>query len=91
MDKLTKEETKIVEYIESGATSSVENVKDEIARYKAIALKQTTKKKAISIRLLESDIEALKAKALAQGMPYQTLLSSIAHQYASGKIELKSS
>jgi predicted DNA binding CopG/RHH family protein len=51
----------------------------------------TIKKKAISIRLLESDIEALKAKALAQGMPYQMLLSSIAHQYASGKIELKSS
>lgn len=90
MDKLTKEETKIVEYVESETAQSVDNVKNEMLRYKAIALKQTTKKKAISIRLLESDIEALKAKALAQGMPYQTLLSSIAYQYASGKIELKS-
>jgi len=90
MDKLTKEEVKIIAHVESGA-KSIQNVKKEMQRYQEIAIKQTTKKKAISIRLLESDIESIKAKAVSQGVPYQTLLSSVAHQYANGKIELKSS
>jgi predicted DNA binding CopG/RHH family protein len=47
-----------------------------------------SKKKAISIRLLESDIERIKAKSLSQGLPYQTLISSLIHQYANGKIKL---
>jgi predicted DNA binding CopG/RHH family protein len=46
-----------------------------------------SKKKAISIRLLESDIERIKAKAVSQGMPYETLISSLMHQYANGKIK----
>jgi predicted DNA binding CopG/RHH family protein len=46
-----------------------------------------SKKKAISIRLLESDLERIKAKSLSQGMPYQTLLSALIHQYANGKIK----
>ena len=46
------------------------------------------KKKAVSIRLLESDIERIKAKSVSQGMPYQTLISSLIHQYANGKIKL---
>jgi len=90
MDKLTKEEVKIIAHVESGA-KSIQNVKKEMQRYQEIAIKQTTKKKAISIRQLESDIESIKAKAVSQGVPYQTLLSSVAHQYANGKIELKSS
>ena len=46
------------------------------------------KKKAISIRLLESDIARIKAKSVSQGMPYQTLIGSLIHQYAIGKVKL---
>jgi predicted DNA binding CopG/RHH family protein len=46
------------------------------------------KKKAISIRLLASDLERIKAKSLSQGLPYQTLISALVHQYAIGKIKL---
>jgi predicted DNA binding CopG/RHH family protein len=46
-----------------------------------------SKKKAISIRLLESDIERIKAKSL-RGLHYQTLISALIHQYANGKIKL---
>jgi len=34
----------------------------------------------ISLRLQKSDLERLKAKALQEGMPYQTLINSIRHQ-----------
>jgi predicted DNA binding CopG/RHH family protein len=53
---LTQEENEIVEYIESGKAKSVPNVTDEISRYVSMAKGFTSKKKAISIRLPESDI-----------------------------------
>ena len=41
-------------------------------------------KKQISTRLAERDLVRLKAKALEQGMPYQSLLASIVHRYVEG-------
>jgi predicted DNA binding CopG/RHH family protein len=43
-------------------------------------------KKQISTRLAERDLVRLKAKALEQGVPYQSLLSSIVHQYVEGRL-----
>jgi predicted DNA binding CopG/RHH family protein len=86
--KLSVEEKAIIEYVESGQAISVDNVEKEKSRYTQIARSQMSKKKAISIRLLESDIERIKAKSLSQGLPYQTLISSLIHQYANGKIKL---
>ena len=38
----------------------------------------------ISLRLPKADLERLKAKALREGMPYQTLINSILHKAISG-------
>jgi predicted DNA binding CopG/RHH family protein len=86
--KLSPEEKSIIDYVESGLGSSVNDVENEINRYAQIAVTQMNKKKAISIRLLESDLERIKAKSLSQGLPYQTLISALVHQYAIGKIKL---
>jgi len=43
-------------------------------------------KKQISTRLAERDLVRLKAKALEQGMPYQSLLASIVHRYVEGTL-----
>ena len=43
-------------------------------------------KKQISARLSERDLMRLKARALEKGIPYQTLLSSIVHQYVEGRL-----
>ena len=43
-------------------------------------------KKQISTRLAERDLVRLKAKALEQGMPYQSLLASIVHRYVEGAL-----
>ena len=86
--KLSVEEKAIIEYVESGRAISIDNVEKEKSRYTQIARTQMSKKKAISIRLLESDIERIKAKSLSQGLPYQTLISALIHQYVNGKIKL---
>ena len=49
-------------------------------------IKQRTKKRAFNIRLFESDINKIKAKALKEWLPYQTYLSSMVHKIATGKI-----
>jgi predicted DNA binding CopG/RHH family protein len=85
--ELTKEELEIVEYIESGKAKSVPHVKEEIIRFTKMAQEQTKKKKAISIRLSESDLYLLKKKALATGLSYQNIIQSLVHQYTHDKIK----
>jgi predicted DNA binding CopG/RHH family protein len=68
--KLSAEEKAIIECVESHHATSIDNVENEKKRYTQIASAQMSKKKAISIRLLESDIERIKAKSLSQGLPY---------------------
>jgi predicted DNA binding CopG/RHH family protein len=45
------------------------------------------KNRHISIRLSERDIMLIRARALELGLPYQTLIGSILHQYAEGKFK----
>jgi len=84
--ELTKEEEEIVNYIEGGEAKSVKNVKEEIEKYTIMAKEQTSKKKAISIRLSESDLYLLKKKALTTGISYQNIIQSLVHQYTHDKI-----
>jgi predicted DNA binding CopG/RHH family protein len=46
------------------------------------AARNTLQRRRISIMVRESDLEKLKTKAEKLGMPYQTLINSILHQYA---------
>ena len=41
----------------------------------------------ITTRLSKNDLTALKAKALSQGIPYQTLLASVVHRYVEGTLK----
>ena len=50
------------------------------------AMENTLRRRAITLRLQERDINRLKVQAQELGMPYQTYLSSVLHQVASGKI-----
>ena len=38
----------------------------------------------INIRLSTADLEMLKRQAAEEGLPYQTLISSVLHKYVSG-------
>ena len=82
----TKEELEVVDYIENGNPSSVANLADKMTKIKSAVTTKYTKRKAINIKVLESDLEKLKSKALEEGMPYQTLLNSVLHKYITGQL-----
>ena len=47
---------------------------------------RANEKKSISLRLKSNDLELLKRRADSEGLPYQTLLSSIVHKYVSDQL-----
>ena len=45
------------------------------------------KDRRLNIRLSSKDLEAIQKRALAEGLPYQTLIASLLHKYASGRLK----
>jgi predicted DNA binding CopG/RHH family protein len=52
--------------------------------YQQIAANTLKKNRKINIRISENDLSALKRRATREGIPYQTLIGSVLHKYASG-------
>lgn len=84
--KLNKEEKAILKSVENGEWRSIKNKKNEIKRYEEIANATFKKDRRINIRISSKDINAIQTKALEEGLPYQTLISSILHKYVSGRL-----
>jgi len=64
----------------------VANVKKELARYRDYAKSTLQKNKRINIRISEKDLTHIQRKAIEEGLPYQTLISSVIHKYVSGAL-----
>ncbi|MBW2576332.1 MAG: antitoxin [Deltaproteobacteria bacterium] len=86
MITLDKEEQALSESIEKGEWKSVPDLEEEIRKSKEYAKATFVKNKRMNIRIAQKDLNALKIKALEEGIPYQTLVSSIIHKYLSGKL-----
>jgi predicted DNA binding CopG/RHH family protein len=57
------------------------------ARYSRYAKATFRKDRRLNIRLSSQDLEAIQKRALAEGLPYQTLISSLLHKYAAGRLK----
>lgn len=91
MKRVTKEEKDLLDAYEKGEWKSVKNPKKEMTRYQKIARATLRKDKRINIRVPAKDLEEIQKIALEEGIPYQTLISSILHRYASGRLVRKAS
>lgn len=89
MQKYSAEESALLDAIEAGEFKSVDNLKEELAKAKLAAKNTVTKNKNINIRISESDIAKLKARSIEVGIPYQTIVSALIHNYTTGKIKLE--
>ena len=61
--------------------------KRERARYARYAKVTFRKDRRLNIRLSSKDLEAIQKRALKEGLPYQTLISSLLHKYAAGRLK----
>ena len=87
--KLTKEEKDILQSVERGAWRSVRGVKDQIQQYQGYARATVRKDKRVNIRISEKDLVRFQKKAMQEGLPYQTLISSVLHKYINGSLTEK--
>ena len=85
MNNLTKEERTI----ENSIDSLVPVSGDKRNRVESI-IARARKNKAISLRIAEYDLEKLKEKAKNDGIPYQTLITTVLHKYITNQLFEKS-
>ena len=86
--KVDADEKALLESVERGEwKSSAGGGKRERTRYARYAKATFRKDRRLNIRLSSKDLEAIQKRALAEGLPYQTLISSLLHKYASGRLK----
>jgi predicted DNA binding CopG/RHH family protein len=89
-NRLTEEEQEILDSFERGEWVPVKDLskrKRELIRYARNTLK---KDKRLNIRISERDLNELQKRAVSEGLPYQTFVSSIIHKFVNGKlVEIK--
>ena len=90
MPRLNKEEKELLESYERGEWESVKKAKAELQRYQEYARSTFQKDRRVNIRISTKDLEGIQKKAIQEGIPYQTLISSILHKYLSGRLIEKS-
>ena len=84
--KLDPEEQELLNAYESGEFES--DLDADRREYLTKAAEETFKKdKRINIRISSRDLEALQRRALEEGLPYQSLVSSVLHKYVSGGLK----
>ena len=83
--KLIKEEKEILESVERGEWKRIPNFKKEAKRFQEYARETLRKDKRVNIRMTEKDLVHFQKKAVEEGLPYQTFISSVLHKYINGK------
>ncbi len=82
--KLQKDELELLASYEQDEWKSARNVKEQREKYQAYARATFRKGERINIRISEKDLVDLQKLALREGIPYQTLISSVLHKYVTG-------
>ena len=81
---IDKEEMELAKSLEAEEWVS-DLTKKEKKQYEEYARNSLTKQKRINIRMTERDLKKIQAKAIEEGLPYQSLISMLIHKYNEGK------
>lgn len=87
MAGLSKEEKEILSAFESGELKSLRNKSAAQKKHQAYAEATFRKDKRVNIRISSRDLNLIKRRALAEGIPYQTLIASVLHKYVGGQLK----
>ena len=86
VNKLNTEELEILEAFDKGKLKRSENAAEIQKQHQEYAQAMFKKDTRINIRLSSKDLRGLQKRALAEGIPYQTLIASILHKYVEGQL-----
>jgi predicted DNA binding CopG/RHH family protein len=84
MNNLDKDEKKLLDSFEKDEWKSVTNISKRKTELKEYARATIRKDKRVNIRISERDLREIQRIAIREGLPYQTLISSILHKYVNG-------
>ena len=82
---LDKDEMELAKSIENEEWIS-DLTKKEKRQYGEYARYSLSKRKRINVRMSERDLRKIQAKAIEEGIPYQSLISMLIHKYNEGKM-----
>jgi predicted DNA binding CopG/RHH family protein len=83
---LDQEEKDLMESVERGEWQPIKNITEEKEKAMLAARNTLKKDKRINLRLTQKDYHQIQIKAIEEGIPYQTLISSLVHKYLSGSL-----
>jgi len=86
MNNLSKDEKDILTSVEADEWRSEKDRKKLTEQYQSYARETFRKDRRINIRLAGRDLEAIQKRAMIEGMPYQTLIASVLHKFAAGRL-----
>ena len=86
MNKLDQEEQEILDAFESDQLTRSANWQEELEQHRKIASATLSQNSTISISVSEKDLRLLQERALAEGLPYASFISSILHKFIEGKL-----
>ena len=86
MIDLSAEEKELLESYQKDEWKPIKGKNKKISHYQQIAKSTFKKDSRVNIRMSSKDVHAIQVKALEEGIPYQTLISSILHKYVTGKL-----
>lgn len=82
--KLDAEEQALLKSVENDEWKSVDNIDQEIEFARKASQNYVRKDERITLRISSGDLDRLKRKAAYKGLPYQTFIASVLHEYAAG-------
>ncbi|MDP2700562.1 MAG: hypothetical protein Q8P98_00670 [Candidatus Rokubacteria bacterium] len=86
MKKIDAFEKEIIGAYESGVLRSTMPSRSELKALREAARATSIKDRRVNIRLSSPDLRDLRARALEEGVPYQTLIASVLHKFVSRRL-----
>ena len=88
-NELSAEERDVLDRFERDGLRTAPDAEREIEAARQAARNTFNKTKRVNLRVTERDFNLAHARAREEGIPYQTLLSSVIHKYLSGRLTEK--
>ena len=91
MSKRKSNDENMLDTYDRGEWESVSPQKSELRKFKDAAKATLLKDRRVNVRLSSPDLLDIQARAVEEGIPYQTLIASVLHKFVSGRLEDKPS